>query len=164
MIHKVMLALFAAAVLASVSPAQDHPNFSGAWKLNSSKSNVGDYGPSMRTDVITQDGSKFTDKVTATTSLGQSSYTLTFTADGTKVTIPPNSPQSAMGTLTLLNITAAWQGSSLVVTTDSSYQGQVDVTNTAVYSLSADGKTLTMANRITTSMGNFETAYVFDKQ
>jgi hypothetical protein len=164
MFRKAMLALFAVAALACVGRAQDHPNFGGTWKLNSSKSNVGDYGPSVRTDVITQDGSKFTDKVVSTTSLGDANYTLTFTADGTKATVPPNSPQSAMGNLTLIDVTAAWQGSTLVVTTDSSYQGQVDVSSTAVFSLSADGKTLTMANHVITSMGNFETAYVFDKQ
>jgi hypothetical protein len=164
MIRKTALALFALAALACVSSAQDHPNFAGTWKLNSSKSNVGDYGPSTRTDVITQDGSKFTDKVTSTTPMGEASYTLNFTADGTKATIPPNSPQSAMGNLTLLDVTAAWNGATLVLTTDSSFQGQVDVASKAVYTLSADGKTLTMANHVSTSMGEFDTSYVFDKQ
>jgi hypothetical protein len=164
MFKKATLALFAAAALACASFAQDHPNLAGTWKLNSSKSNVGDYGPSVRTDVITQDGSKFTDKITSTTQLGESNYTLSFTADGNKVVIAPDSPQANMGTLTLKDIAAAWDGATLVVTTDANYQGQVDVASKAVYSLSPDGKTLTIANHVSTSMGDFDTSFVFDKQ
>ena len=164
MLRKAMLVVVGVAMLACTSSAQDHANFAGTWKLNSSKSTVGDYGPSVRTDVITEDGSKFTEKVTSTTPLGEANYTLTFTADGTKVAIDPNSPQASMGNLTLLDLTAAWDGANLDVTTHSSYQGQVEVVSKAVFSLSADGKTLTMTNHVTTTMGDFDTSYVFDKQ
>jgi hypothetical protein len=164
MFRKTILALFAVAALATIASAQDHPNFAGTWKLNSSKSNVGDYGPSVRTDVITQDGSKFTDKVISTTTLGEANYTLSFTADGTKVNVDPNSPAANMGNLTLIDITAAWDGATLVVTTDASYQGQVSVATKAGFVLSADGKTMTMTDHVSTSMGDFDTTFVFDKQ
>lgn len=165
MFQKTTLMFLAVAALACASFAQDHPDFAGSWKLNSSKSNVGDYGPSVRTDVITQDGSKFTDKVTSSTQLGDANYTLVFTADGNKQTIAAGSPESNMGALTLFDITASWDGATLVVTTDSSYQGQVDVATKAVYSLSADGKTMTITSHTTPSgMAPFDTSYVFDKQ
>lgn len=164
MLKRIGLALLAVAALAGVSAAQDHPNFSGTWKLNSSKSHVGDYGPSSRTDVITQDGSKFTAKVTSATQMGESNYTLTFIADGKTMTIPPDSPQANMGQLTLKDITAAWDGSSLVITENMNYQGQVDIGAKLTYTLSSDGKTMTIADHASTSMGDFDTSLVFDKQ
>jgi len=164
MLRKTLVGLFALAALASVSAAQDPPNFSGTWKLNLSKSNPGDYGPSARTEVIAQDGAKFTDKVTSTTQMGENDYTLTFTADGKKVSIPPDSPQANMGNLTLKDITATLNGGSLVLMEDMNYQGQVDIAAQLSYSLSPDGKTLTISDHATTSMGDFDTSLVFDKQ
>jgi hypothetical protein len=167
MLRKFSLLLFAVMILACASFAQDHPNFAGTWKLNLSKSNGGDYGPTTRTDVITQDGAKFTQKVTSVMAqLGESDYTLTFTADGNKVTVAPDSPQSDMGVLTLKDLTASWGDASLILTTDSSYQGQVDITNKSTYTLSSDGKTLTITSHISTSgaPGDFDTTLVFDKQ
>ena len=164
MIRKSVLMLFAVALFACVGFAQDHPNFSGTWKLNLSKSNPGDYGPSARTDQITQAGSKFTDKVVSTTQMGDANYTLEFTADGNKVTVPAGSPRSSMGALTLLNISAAWDGPALVVNTNSTYQSQMDVASKVTYTLSADGKTPTMASHVSLQMGDFDTSLVFDKQ
>lgn len=164
MLRKVAVGLFALAALAMAGGAQQAPNFSGTWKLNLSKSNPGDYGPSARNEVIAQDGSKFTDKVTSTTQMGENDYTLTFTADGKKVTIPPDSPEANMGNLTLKDLTATMDGSSLVLMEDLSYQGQVDIAAQLTYSLSPDGKTLTIADRASTSMGDFDTSLVFDKQ
>lgn len=164
MLRKTMVGLFALAAFASLSAAQDPPNFAGTWKLNVSKSNPGDYGPSARTEVITQDGSKFTDKVTSTTQTGENDYTLTFTADGKKVTVPPDSPEANMGNLTLKDITATLDSGSLVLAEDLSYQGQVDIAAQLTYSLSSDGKTLTIADHASTSMGDFDTSLVFDKQ
>jgi hypothetical protein len=164
MLRKMALAFFVVAALSGVAMAQDHPDFSGTWKLNLSKSNPGDYGPSVRTDVITQDGSKFTDKVTSSTQMGDSNYTLMFTADGNKVTIPPDSPQANQGQLTLKDITAAWDGANLVLAEDLDYQGQVEIAAKLTFSLSSDGKTLTIADNASTSMGDFNTSLVFDKQ
>ncbi|HKV48858.1 MAG TPA: hypothetical protein VJN69_12265 [Candidatus Acidoferrales bacterium] len=164
MLRKALVGLIALGALASVSAAQSASTFSGTWKLNLSKSNPGDYGPSARTEVITQDGSKFTDKVTSTTQMGENDYVLTFTADGKKVTVAPDSPGANMGNLTLKDITATLDGGSLVLMEDLSYQGQVDIAAQLTYSLSPDGKTLTIADHASTSMGNFDTSLVFDKQ
>lgn len=165
MLRKALLTLFVLAIFVSGSVlAQNHTNFSGTWKLNLAKSNPGDYGPSQRTDVITQDGSKFTEKISSTTQMGQEDYTLSFTADGSKVTIAPDSPQATLGALTLKAIMASWNGEKLAVDTSASFQGQVDISGHNVYSLSPDGKTLTITNHASTSMGDFDTSLVFDKQ
>lgn len=164
MLKRIVVALLAVTALAGISTAQDHPNFSGTWKLNTAKSNAGDYGPMARTEVIIQDGSKFTEKVTSTTQMGESNYTVAFTADGKAVTIPPDSPQANMGQLTLKDITAVWDGTSLVVTEDLSYQGQVDISAKLTYTVSSDGKTMTIADHASTSAGDFDTSLVFDKQ
>lgn len=164
MLKRIVMTLLALVLLDGIAAAQDHPNFSGNWKLNSAKSNAGDYGPTSRTDVITQDGSKFTEKVTSATQMGESDYTVTFTADGKPVTVPADSPQANMGQLTLKDISAAWDGSSLKVTENLSYQGQVDIAATLTYALSSDGKTMTITDHASTSAGDFDTSLVFDKQ
>ncbi|HEY6467962.1 MAG TPA: hypothetical protein VIY69_18320 [Candidatus Acidoferrales bacterium] len=161
---RIVVAFLAVTALAGVSMAQDHPDFSGTWKLNTAKSNAGDYGPTSRTEVVTQDGSKFTEKVTSQTQMGENDFTLSFAADGKTVTIPPDSPQANMGQLTLKDITAAWDGASLVVTENLSYQGQVDIGAKLTYTLSSDGKTMTIADHASTSMGDFDTSLVLDKQ
>jgi hypothetical protein len=164
MLRKAAFMMFAMAALACTALAQDHPDISGTWKLNSAKSDPGNYGPTARTDVITIDGAKLSDKVTSSTQMGESDYTLTATIDGTKVTVAPGSPQANMGTLTLKELTAAWDGPALVVTTLASFQGQVDVATQSHDTLSADGKVLTMAMHASTSMGDFDETLVFDKQ
>ncbi len=165
MLRKAIFALFVVGVFAGAAVPQDHPDFSGTWKLNLSKSNPGDYGPSARTEVVTQDGSKFTDKITSSSQMGDSDYTLTFTADGTKVTVAPDSPQANLGPLTMKDITVSWDGASLVLEMDLSFQQQVDLAAKYTYSLSADGKTLTEANHISAGQaGDFDTTLVFDKQ
>lgn len=164
MLKKAALMLIAVTALTSVGFAQDHPNFSGTWKLNAAKSNPGDYGPSAQTDEITQDGSKFTVKVSSSGQMGDSNYALAFNADGTKATIASDSPQAAMGMLTLEDITASWDGANLDLLTDSNFQGQMEIGTKAVYTLSADGKSMTVASHSTTSMGDIDTTLVFDKQ
>lgn len=165
MVKKLVFALFVVAAFACVSSAQGHPNFAGTWKLNLAKSNPGDYGPSARTETITQDGSKFTDKITSSSQMGDDAYTLTFTADGTKVTVAPDSPQANLGQLTMKDIAVSWDGASLVLVMNMSFQQQMDLAAKYTYSLSADGKTLTEANHISAGqMGDFDTTLVFDKQ
>jgi hypothetical protein len=165
MIRKVLLALVAVAVMACVSQAQSKPDLSGTWKLNPSKSQFNEYmSLNSRTDVIAQDGDKFTQKVTASSNQGDLNYTLSFIADGKSVDVPANSPAANQGVLTLLRISAAWQDSSLIVSEDLNYQGQVDITTKLTYDLSKDGKTLTIESHTSTQMGDISSKLVFEKQ
>ena len=164
MLRKITFALVLAAAFASFSHAQDHPNFTGTWKLNITKSDPGGFGPTARTDVITQDGATLTDKVTSSARTGDSNYTAVFTINGTKITVPPDSPQATIGMLTVEDVTASWNGASLVVVVNANVRGQVELTSKDTYTLSADGKTLTIAGHASTQMGDLDSTLVFDKQ
>jgi hypothetical protein len=122
--------------------AQEHPNLSGTWKLNLATSDYGDLqGPDKRTDVIEQHDGRISESVTAEGRHRRQQYTLDFATDGTQTTLPPG---IKMGPVTILSVSARWQGSSLVVTQNLRFQGSTLVaTNT--YALSADGHTLNIA-------------------
>jgi autotransporter translocation and assembly factor TamB len=158
-----LLAIVTAGV-AFTAAGQDHPNFTGTWKMNATKSDPGGFGPTSRTDVITQDGSNLTDKVTSSARTGDSNYTAAFTINGTKITVPADSPQAKIGMLTVEDVTATWDGASLVVTVNANVNGQFELTNKDTYTLSADGKTMTIAGHASTQMGDLDSTLVFDKQ
>jgi hypothetical protein len=163
--RNILLALIVVATLSCTSQAQSKPDFSGTWRLDPSKSQFNEYmSLNSRTDVITQDGDKFTQKVTASSSQGDLNYTLSFTADGKPVNVPADSPAANQGALTLFRITAAWQDTSLVVSEDLNYQGQVDITAKLTYGLSKDGRTLTIESHTSTQVGDIAAKYVFARQ
>jgi hypothetical protein len=127
---------------ATTMRAQEHPNLSGTWKLNLATSDYGDLqGPDTRTDVIEQRDGRISESVTAEGRHRRQQYTLDFATDGTQTTLPPG---IKMGPVTILSVSARWQGASLVVTQNLRFHGATLVaTNT--YGLSADGHTLTIA-------------------
>lgn len=160
-----VLALTAVALFAGTGRAQAKPDFSGTWKLDTSKSQFNEYVTlSSRNDVITQDGDKFTQKVDAASDQGNSSYTLSFVADGKTVDVPADSPAATQGMVTLKRISAVWKGTSLVVSEDLTYQGQFEFSSTLTYVLSQDGKTLTIGSHSATQAGDVDTKLVFAKQ
>jgi hypothetical protein len=163
--RNILLALIAVAALSCTSQAQSKPDLSGTWRLDVSKSQFNEYTSlSSRTDVVTQDGDKFTQKVTASSNQGDLNYTLSFTADGKPVAVPADSPAANQGALTLKRISAVWQDTSLVVSEDLNYQGQVDITTKLTYDLSKDGKTLTIESHTSTQVGDIASKFVFAKQ
>ncbi len=165
MIRNLFLTLVAVAAFAGTSQSQAKPNFNGTWKLDTSKSQFNEYiSLSSRTDVITQDGDKFTQKVASVSDQGSANYTLSFTADGKSVDVAAGSPGATQGMVTLKRISATWQESSLVVSEDQTYQGQFDFSSTLTYVLSQDGKTLTITSHSATQAGDIVTKYVFAKQ
>ena len=165
MIRNIFLTFIAVAAFACAGQAQSKPDFSGTWKLDTSKSQFNEYvSLSGRTDVITQAGDKFTQKVASVSDQGNANYTLAFTADGKPVDVPADSPAATQGMVTLKRISAAWQDSSLVVSEDLTYQGQFDFSSTLTYVLSPDGKTLTITSHSATQAGDIVTKYVFAKQ
>jgi hypothetical protein len=162
MLRKRSLVMIMISVCSSVCLAQDHPNLSGTWKLNPSKSQLSEFSSSARTDVITQDGSQFTDKVTATNQMGDSSYTLTFTADGKKVALTDANAVN-IGMLSVSDITAQWNGAQLVLNITEAIEGN-PIPEKDTYELSSDGKTLTISQQSNTPMGEMDSKLSFDKQ
>ena len=166
MYRNTFLALVAVATLSFSAFGQTtKPDFSGTWKLDTAKSVFNEYiALDSRTDVITQDGDNFTEKVSSSGNQGNVNYTLTFIADGKSVDVPANSPGANQGVLTLEKISAVWQDSLLVVSETLNYQGQVEFTTKATFSLSPDGKVLTIDSHADTQAGDIATKYVFNKQ
>jgi hypothetical protein len=137
------------------------PNFSGTWKLNTSKSSFGQLPPpASQVDTIDHTDPNFKVSVQQTGGMnGDSAYTTTLRTDGQEVTAP-GSPATGGAPITSA---AKWEGAALVVNSKLSVQG-ADVKIKDSYTLSADGKMLTESTHVESGMGNFDITQVYDKQ
>jgi len=143
---------------AMIHTGSSTPDLSGTWKLNAGKSNLGQMPPPA-SQVDTIQDSEPSIKVALDQKggmMGDMAYTEALTTDGKEATWP------GMGGAEVKGV-AHWEGNALVVEAKSSFQGS-DVTIKETYTISADGKTLTEVSHVETSMGNFDTTDVFDKQ
>ncbi len=165
MLRKVLIGALAVAGVASAGFAQAKPDFSGTWKLNVGKSDFGPVpGPSAQTDVIEQSGQTLKIGVNAETEMGKMQYTQTLTTDGREVTIAPDAPGAHPSPeVTMQSISAAWNGSTLDVSQKLTY-GSDPVTGVSHYTLSADGKVLTISSDYQSAMGEAQRTFVFEKQ
>jgi hypothetical protein len=156
MFRQAVVATVALGALAISLAAQSKPNLSGTWTLNVSKSEFGPMGgPSSRTDVIEHNDPALKDTVTQEGPQGNQTLAISYTTDGKEAT-NQQGPMAVTSTL-------GWQGSDLVVNSKTSVQG-TDVTLKSVWTLSADGKTLTQNTHITANgLGEFDQKMVFEK-
>ncbi len=156
MYRKTILMSVAALALATSLAAQSKTDFSGNWTLNVTKSEFGPMpGPSTRTDVIEQTDAALKDAVTQAGPQGDVNATANYDLGGKETT-------NQLGPLSVTS-TLAWDGSDLVVNSKSNFQG-TDVTLKAVWTLSADGKTMTQNTHISAGgLGEFDQKMVFDK-
>jgi len=144
---------------AAAAPAgsASRPNLSGSWKLNAAKSNFGAMGaPDSGMETIVDNEPSV--KVTVDQKggmMGDINYTESISTDGKETTWAGMGGSEVKGT-------GHWDGSKLVVNAKTSFQGS-DVTIKDTYTVSEDGKTLTVASHAETSMGNFDSTAVFDK-
>jgi hypothetical protein len=154
--------LFAAALMFIVAPnlrAQERPDFSGTWKLNLAKSDYGDLqGPESRTDIIEQHDGRISESVTAEGRHRRQQYTLSFATDGSETALPPD---TRMGVVTILTVSARWRETALAVTQNLKFQGAVLVA-TNMYLLSDDGNTLTMILSLNGG-SRTDATFVFDR-
>jgi hypothetical protein len=135
-----------------------HPDLSGTWNLDVAKSNFGQgQPPASEVETITESGDsvKIVDAQKGGM-MGDTNTTEAFTTDGQPST------WSGMGDSKVTG-TANWDGDKLVVDAKTDFQGS-PVTIKETYSLSPDGKTLTHVLHAGTSMGNFDSTTVYDKQ
>jgi len=134
------------------------PDLSGIWKLNAEKSNFGQMPPpASQVDTIQHVEPSI--KIALDQKggmMGDMAYSESLTTDQKESTWP------GMGGAEVKGV-AHWEGNALVVEAKSSFQGS-DVKIKETYTISADGKTLTEVSHVETSMGNFDTTNVFDKQ
>ena len=158
-----MTHLLLAVLLGFISPAwsQDaKPDFTGKWSLDAAKS---DFGQMPAPDSIVQDIEHKEPNLKVTTSIkstaGDTSNTRTFSTDGKEST----NKLSMMGTEQAVKTTAKWEGQSLAVVASFDAQGATVQLNDT-WTLSADGKVLTIARVVKTPQGDFTTKTVYNKQ
>lgn len=153
------------AALATVSIAQTagpaKPNFAGTWKLNLQKSDLGQMAPNSETYTVAQTEAEVKVTIASDSQFGMMNYTFAAKLDGTETPLaadafPADSP------FRILTSKAEWQGSSLIITQTSSFQGNKG-TLVSTYTLSDDGKVLTKATHITFDQNEFDSKSVYDK-
>ena len=148
----------------SATPPPAAPNLSGAWKRDIAKSDFGQVPPpNGEFEIIQQHADGFR-IATANDSddTGKEVYILNIPIGATEVATPTGNFTPA-DDFKILSSKAQWQGTTLVVDQKMNYKGS-DGTIHSVYSLSADGKTLTRQTHYSLDLGEFDVTYVFDKQ
>jgi hypothetical protein len=147
-----VVAVFAMTFLAA--HAQAATNFTGAWKLNLSKS---DYGPVPQPDTMTRTINHNDPSLQISTyqkgAQGEATTELKYTTDGKPA---ENKAANSTGT-------AKWDGDKLVVDSVRDLNG-TEIKFHDVWNLSADGKTLTINSHLIVPQGEVDLTLVFDKQ
>jgi hypothetical protein len=145
-----VVALFAMTFLAAQSQAA--PNFTGVWKLNLAKSELGPVPqPEVLTRTVNHNDPSLQISSYTKGAAGETTTELKYTTDG-----KPAENKGSKGT-------AKWDGDKLVVDSIRDFQGS-ELKLHDVWTLSADGKTLTVSSHIAAPQGEFDVTWVFDKQ
>jgi len=143
------------AVLAA-SPAFAKANFSGDWKLNAAKSDFGQMpAPSSMTNKITHEDPKLKVMTKMSSERGDFEMEAAYSTDGKETTNSfRDNPMKSV---------AKWDGETLSIETKASFNGN-DFTMQDKWTLSGDGKTMTMKRRFVSSQGEGEQTMVMEKQ
>ena len=151
--------VFSTALLAvafGLLQAQAKPNFSGTWKLNTGKSDFGAMpAPDTRADKITHEDPDLKDSFTQSGQMGEVTAEMKYSTDGKETTNSVRGNQ--------IKSTAKWEGDELAIAGKTSFNG-ADVTLNDRWSLSADGKTLTIQRHVNSPMGETDQKIVLEKQ
>jgi hypothetical protein len=168
-ILKSLLSLVVPFALVSFTLVADKANFGGNWALNEGKSELGDFGGRVaaRKLKVDQKGDGIT---VARTSPGFNggedvTRTETLTFDG-KATESTNT--GGFGT-SKRKSTIKWAGDekSFAITYNVTFEGNdgpIVINGTETWTLSADGKVLTIETKSTSPQGEFTVKGVYDKQ
>ncbi len=137
--------------------AADKTNFSGNWKLNLDKSDLGPIPPptSMREQIEHKDPDLKVRTIVVGGPQGDLDYEAKYTTDGKE-------SSNRFGGQTAKSA-ASWEGALLVIHTAANFGGQ-DVTIKGTWSLSADGKILKQSSHVSSPQGQFDSVYVFEKE
>jgi len=150
--NRIAISLLMACGLAN---SQTKPNFNGIWKMDPARSDFGT-GPvsESRLDKITLDGVNLKDTIEQKLRHGgESTYDMIYTIDGKEST------NHVRGNL--VKSTARWEGDELVIDSKVFALRQAAIQDR--WSLSADGKTITLRRHMTGAV-TAEQTVIFDKQ
>jgi hypothetical protein len=147
-------ALVAVSLLGTAAQAAP-ANLSGEWKLNLAKSNFGRFpAPLSITRKIVQDGVNLTMTIVQKGPQGEVTSQLAYTTDGKPATNKVQGGESKGS--------AQWIGDKLMIESSREVQGAT-LTQKDIWTLSADGKTLTIDSHVTLPNGEFDIQQVFEK-
>jgi hypothetical protein len=136
--------------------AQAKPNLSGTWKVNVSKSDFGPMpAPDSETHKIDHQEPAIKVNVASSGQMGDLNYDANYTTDGKECT------NSVMGNE--FKSVLKWDGDDLTIDTKGSFNG-TDFTAKDRWTLSQDGKTLTIQRHLSSAMGEADQKVVYDKQ
>jgi len=144
-----VLAFFALSLFAK-------PDFTGDWKLNTSKSDFGQFpAPSSMTQKVAHQEPSLKLATKMATDNGDFEFEAAYTTDGKECTnqFGPNPMKS----------TAKWEGDILIIDTKGSF-GDAEITINDKWALSADGKTLTLTRHFVSSQGELNQKLTLEKQ
>ena len=149
--------IFAAVVFLTADTVRAaNPDFSGSWKLNPARSNFGSFpAPQSATRKITQTGVRLSITNVQTGAKGAVTTELVYTTDGKPVTNESKGGESKGS--------AQWIGDKLMIESSRDVQGTT-LTQKDIWTLSPDGKTLTVDSHVTLPNGDFDIKQVFEKQ
>ncbi len=148
----VVLAILAIATL----PLLAKPNFAGDWKLNVSKSDFGQMpAPDSMTQKITHEDPNLKVAVKQVGERGEFEWEAKYTTDGKEC-----SNQFGPGTF---KSTLKYEGETLVITSKGEFNDN-EFTMTAKWTISADGKVLTILQHFSSAMGEGDQKLVLEKQ
>jgi len=153
----IQLCVFAAVVfLLSGTVHAAPPDFSGEWKFNAAKSNFGSFpSPQSITRKITQRGARLSVTNLQKGAQGEVTSEFVYTIDGKRVTNRSKGGESAGS--------AQWIGDKLMIESSREVQGAT-LTQKDIWTLSPDGKTLTVDSHVALPNGEFDIKQVFEKQ
>lgn len=154
-----MRSLILTVVLATVASAQTHPNFTGTWKQDNSRSTIRPGSTIQYSNKVEQRESK----LSVATILGangdrkESSYTREYTIGGAPTVTSDREGDQFTNTV-------KWEGNALVFETVEK-EKTATLTSREVWELSTDGKTLTKKiHRTGGRGGDSDQTYVLEKQ
>jgi hypothetical protein len=155
--RRIVLAVLALAVAAL---GAGKPNFTGTWKLDASKSDFGQMNaPEKMERVIDHKDPVIKVKTTQSTPNGDRTMETEYTLDGKE--------QKQENPRGVVLYTPKWEGAVVVIDSKRkmNIQGQeVEITGFERWSMSEDGKTMTVDSKMVAPMGEMTMKAVFVKQ
>jgi hypothetical protein len=160
-----LLTLFiASSFLFAFTSKMDRTNFSGEWKLNESKSELGQFGRfATHTIKVDQKDDAITiTQIAPAFNGGDRTTTRTLTYDGKEV-------ETTLFGNSKMNSSIKWADDAKTFTINYTlhldFNGQTsEVKGAETWTLSDDGKTLTLQNNSSSDQGDLSTKAVYEKQ
>lgn len=151
-----MMVLASLVLMLCVTVAQAKPDFSGEWKLDVAKSDFGPMpAPQSMVQKITHQEPNLKVVSTQVSERGEFTSERNYTTDGKECVNKMRNNE--------VKSTLKWDGDTLVIDSKMEFQGN-PISTSERWSLSGDGKILTVKMHFSSSQGEGDTTRLFNKQ